>query len=343
MDFCEDAITPEAVLEATSAQGKHLELDEEVGRAIAGALEDWLGVQEQVAPPADLVAVYEAVKEAIVPTRTIPARGGSLTCHDMTRTSICVLALLGALGACGQREEVPEDYDTRIPPPPEFQAPSLPTTDWMSIVQRIPPNASREQIDAGLERFLPLFFEARSSEMPQAVAALAVIKDQPQLVASLVAHYDTLPATEYALRVPLLGIIGEVQRPDAMSFLHKTIWTPLPEPEPLLEGPTRRDLEEMVRVKAVQGMAYLRTPEAEKALIQVMQRHESNAVKIAAIDAYMWNHGGTDEAAQSLYQVLHPDLHKFVQQPRFHRGIDRERFNQQLQAWHDRWGSAPQQ
>jgi hypothetical protein len=257
------------------------------------------------------------------------------------KTLIYLLALIGAVVACGPRREVAEDDHTRLPPPPPFDASSLPTpnADLLTIAKSIPPNASREQIDAGVERFVRALLEARSGELPQAAAALAALRNQPHLIASLIGHYDKLSRSDHAQRVTTLGMIGELQRTDATAFLHKTIWTPLPEAQPLEEGPTPRDLEEIVLVKAVHGLAYLRTAEADKALIEVMQRHESIAVKIAAIDSYMWNHNDADAAAQQLYELVHTDLHKFVQRPRFHRGMDAKRFNEQLVAWRKKWES----
>jgi hypothetical protein len=162
-------------------------------------------------------------------------------------------------------------------------------------------------------------------------------------VASLIAHYEKLPSGDHGQRLTTLQLIGELQRPDTQPFLHKTIWAPLPNRPPEDEELTERDYEEMMRVKAVHGLAYLRTPDADKAVLEIMQRHESTAVRIAAIDSYMWNKGDSESAGQGLYRRLPEDLHKFVQRPRFHRGMDPDIFKAQLQAWQKRWGSAPRQ
>ena len=75
-DFCEEAITCEALTEAIAA-APSLTLHSQAANAICGALQDWLAPQTPVVQqpePADLAAVYETVKAAIAPWITIPAR-----------------------------------------------------------------------------------------------------------------------------------------------------------------------------------------------------------------------------------------------------------------------------
>lgn len=250
-------------------------------------------------------------------------------------------AILSGLVGCGAGSETPETAKRLSPPPPPVQARELKRPD-LSAISSIPGNASREQMDRGVENFVSAFSKSRSRDTRRILKALSGLREQPQLVISFVAYYDRLPKQDHTQRIATLSILGELKRPDAMPFLQKTVWTPMPSPQRFNEGLTPRDLEEMVIVKALEGLAFLRTADSDKALIDVMQRHESRAVRIAAIDCYMWNHDDTSEAAQSLYQMLPADLHKFVERPRFYRGMDRNQFNEKLKAWQGRWG-APNQ
>jgi hypothetical protein len=75
-DFCEEAITCDALTQAIAA-APSLTLHSQAANAICGALQDWLAPQipvMQQREPADLTAVYETVKAAIAPWVTIPAR-----------------------------------------------------------------------------------------------------------------------------------------------------------------------------------------------------------------------------------------------------------------------------
>jgi len=134
-----------------------------------------------------------------------------------------------------------------------------------------------------------------------------------------------------------IGLIGQLQRTDAMPFFDRIIWNSLWLRQPIAEGPVPRELIEMIRVKAVHGLAYLRTDESDGAIIDVMQFHDSFSIRITAIDSYMWNKRDSEEAAQQLYIALPTDLHKFVQRPRFRQGMDRAEFNAQLDAWQNTW------
>lgn len=252
------------------------------------------------------------------------------------RSALSIVILAGFV-ACDQRGDAPET-GKRVPPPPPPTS-QLPQPDLSPILNNIPPNASREQVDRGVADFIAAFSKARSGDLRRFTDALAALREQPQLVASIVAHYQRLPQPDHTQRITTLAILGELRRPDALPFLQQTVWAPMPSRQSRAEGLSSRDFEEMVIVKAVQGLGYLRTPESDRALVDVMQRHESHAVKLAAISSYMWNHNDSSEAAQALYQVLPADLHKFVERPRFHRDMDRNRFNEQLKAWQQKWGT----
>jgi hypothetical protein len=75
-DFCESAITCELVYSATDENKGPVQLQRGAAEAICQALKTWLAPEEPPAenPIADLTAVYEAVKKALDPAVTIPAR-----------------------------------------------------------------------------------------------------------------------------------------------------------------------------------------------------------------------------------------------------------------------------
>jgi hypothetical protein len=150
-----------------------------------------------------------------------------------------------------------------------------------------------------------------------------------------------LPIEAFEQRLVMIGILGELRRPDSASHLGEVVWAPLPPAESIVEGLAPRDLEEMIQVKAVQGLAYLATPSADKAVLEVISKHEALHVRVSAIDAYMWNHGDSRQTADKLYRLLPAELHPYVERPRFHRDMDPEEFGQRLRAWRERWQPLP--
>ena len=99
-------------------------------------------------------------------------------------------------------------------------------------------------------------------------------------------------------------MLGEMKRSDAMAQLREVVWAPLPPADSQADKLTARDFEEMVQVKAVEGLAFLATPQADAAVREVIAKHEALHVRVSAIDAYMWNHGDRPETAAELYRLL---------------------------------------
>ena len=210
------------------------------------------------------------------------------------------------------------------------------------IVADLPPAASADQVELALFDLLPQIYQATNRDRPVVAEVVASLSRQPGAVAALARQYRQLPAEGIERRLMVLGILGEMKRPDAVAQLREVVWAPLPPADSHPEKLTERDLEEMIQAKAVQGLAYLATPQADAAVREVIKNHEALHVRVSAIDAYMWNHGDSPETAAELYRLLPADLHRYVERPRFHRGVDREEFTRRLRAWQEKWGSQPQ-
>jgi hypothetical protein len=210
------------------------------------------------------------------------------------------------------------------------------------IVADLPPTASVDEVGLALFDLLPQVYRATKQDLPVVAEVVESLSRQPGAVEAMSRQYRQLPAEAIEQRLVVLGILGEMKRSDAVAQLREVIWAPLPPADSQPERLTERDLEEMIQVKAVQGLAYLATPQADAAVREVIERHEALHVRVSAIDAYMWNHGDSPETAAELYRLLPADLHPYVERPRFHRGMDREEFTRRLRAWQAKWGSQPE-
>lgn len=203
----------------------------------------------------------------------------------------------------------------------------------------LPSAASVEDVELALSDVLPQVYRATRGDLPVVAEVVERLRRQPAAVEALARQYRQLPAEAIEQRLVVLGMLGEMKRPDAVAQLREVVWAPLPLVESQPEMLTERDMEEMVQVKAVQGLAYLATPQADAAVREVIERHEALHVRVSAIDAYMWNHGDSPETAAELYRLLPAELHPYVERPRFHGGMDRQDFDRRLRAWQKRWGS----
>jgi hypothetical protein len=210
------------------------------------------------------------------------------------------------------------------------------------VVADLPAAASAEEVELALFDVLPQIYRATKRDLPVIAEVVAGLRRQPGAVEALARQYRQLPAEALEQRLVVLGILGEMKRSDAVAQLREVVWVPLPPAESQPEKLTARDLEEMVQVKAVQGLAFLKTPQADAAVREVIANHEALHVRVSAIDAYMWNHGDRAETAAELYRMLPAELHPYVERPRFHGGQDREEFTRRLRAWQEKWGTPPQ-
>lgn len=234
----------------------------------------------------------------------------------------------------------PPKWEDRSSPGPatglRFEAATL-----RQRVADLPPRASVDQLELALFELLPQVFRATNRDLPVVAEMVVSLSRQPGAVEAMVRQYRQLAPDSVEQRLMVLGILGELRRPDAVAPLVDVVWAPLPPAESQNEKLTARDLEEMIQVKAVQGLAYLGTPEADAKVREVMKNHEALHVRVSAIDAYLWNHGDRPETAAELYRQLPAELHPFIARPRFHRGMDRAEFARRLAAWQRRWGSEP--
>lgn len=210
------------------------------------------------------------------------------------------------------------------------------------IVADLPSAASVDEVELALFDLLPQVYRATNGDLPVVAEVVASLSRQPGAVEAMARQYRQLPAEAIERRLVVLGILGEMKRSDAAAQLREVVWAPLPPADSQGDMLTARDFEEMVQVKAVQGLAYLATPQADAAVREVIKDHEALHVRVSAIDAYMWNHGDSPETAAELYRLLPADLHLYVERPRFHRGMDREEFMRKLRVWQEKWGSRPE-
>jgi hypothetical protein len=210
------------------------------------------------------------------------------------------------------------------------------------VMADLPAKASVDQVELALYDVLPQIYRATNRDLPVVAEVVEKLRQQPGAVEAIARQYGQLPAEALEHRLVVLGMLGEMKRPDAMAQLREVVWAPLPPADSDADKLTARDFEEMVQVKAVQGLAFLATPQADAAVREVIAKHEALHVRVSAIDAYMWNHGDRPEAAAELYRLLPAELHPYVERPRFQSGQDTEEFTRRLRAWQEKWGTKPQ-
>lgn len=174
--------------------------------------------------------------------------------------------------------------------------------------------------------------------------------DDPKLVDALIDEVGRRPIQDVGLYLLLLSTIGELRDPRTESALVSLIWEEGPlfdHPEP--SEPIRRDTDHshddrsvldfkaVVQSRAVEMLSYLGTHAAMQATLDVASKHASAAVRLAAIDAHLYNHEDSSEAADELRRIVRPNDVKMVGLPRFSRGMDTTEFDARVAAFYGRY------
>jgi len=144
--------------------------------------------------------------------------------------------------------------------------------------------------------------------------------------------------SDFTWRRSLLEVLGELQRPDAFPVLQGIAWAPLPEREKNAgERTTSRDYEEMLESVAVRGLAFIRTdsgefiPSADDEVLKLAAQHPSLVVRLAAIDAFLWNYDDAPTARSRLQQALPDDMRRYLDRVRLDPSMDPDVFNRAIQ------------
>lgn len=167
-------------------------------------------------------------------------------------------------------------------------------------------------------------------------------------LAVLASSLHDLPVRDCGRHLILLAVLGEMRSPQALDPLETFVWTqgqitvghepheetPASSAPGLIPCDLDFDSSAMLRARAVEMLAYLGTGEAVDATLRVVRDHPEAGVRIAAIDAHLFNQGDTGAAIDALRPHVRESDQKWVGVPRFTREIDRGDFDRALSAVH---------
>ncbi len=126
-----------------------------------------------------------------------------------------------------------------------------------------------------------------------------------------------------------------MRSPAAEEFLRQFVNQPFP------EGGTRTEEGEILeqtalatlQAKAIDGLAYLRSPRADEEVLAQVQRHPSIIVRSEAISAYLWNQTDKEMARRNLLQRVRKGEERYLDQVTRVAGERAGSFNPKLEAF----------
>jgi hypothetical protein len=169
--------------------------------------------------------------------------------------------------------------------------------------------------------------------------ASAAASQRDELVDVLHRELWRLPVTDVSRHLVLLSTVGELRDPRSAARLAELVWfEPLVDERPgTTPGCTFEvDPTQMIQARAVEMLSYLATQEADRLTLRVALEHSSPAVRAAAIDAHLYNHGDSVEEADRLRSLVRSEDVVLVGVPRFTRDADPEELARSVREFYDR-------
>jgi hypothetical protein len=170
---------------------------------------------------------------------------------------------------------------------------------------------------------------------------IAAARNDERVLGALLTHIHTLPVADFGRHILLISILGELRHPQSVESLGTFIELPR---ERIFSNPqtnccgssTTYDLDyaASLQARAVEMLAFIRTREALEKVLSLVSQHPSKVVRLAALDAYVFNHGDNPEAIERARSVARPDEAKFVDRARRERGGDPHAFEAKVQTFY---------
>jgi hypothetical protein len=179
--------------------------------------------------------------------------------------------------------------------------------------------------------FLDWAGSSRADEAEAARATIVRAGRNPQLVSRLVDEVEKTQFSDFTRSLLALGMLGELKSPAAEKFLADFVQRPLPQKGTEVDGEIlEQTYAAMLQGKAADGLAYLNTERSNSVIFELVASHPSRVVRAEAINAYLWNHGDSEEAKRTLAQFIAPEELIFLDRVRHVPGESGDAFNAKL-------------
>lgn len=212
-----------------------------------------------------------------------------------------------------------------------------PPAEHVDDLVRVPP--PRLEADS-LEDFLEWAAsvpQGAIEDVRSAIAEAAARRDE-SLILALTDELERLPVEDISRHMVLLATIGELRDAGVADALEKLVWHRDLVYEPYVADAQGCSFEASsdlsLRVRAAEMLAYLGTEDAAERTLRIVADHDDVAVRAAAIDAYLYNHGDSDEALERVGSAVRADDVNLVGVPRFTRESDPQAFEAAVEEFY---------
>jgi len=247
---------------------------------------------------------------------------------DRLTVSITVFTIILGPFGCGHKNEPPRSTHDDLP---RFSPP----------VQAGPQRVIPLTADT-LDDFLGWVEVTPRSQVDLIRKKIADGANGPKIVDSLSQRLLQLPVQDVGRRLTILAVIGETRNPQFVEPLKRFIWAkdvgmPLPTSGPKTKPQTSYfRYSQGLQARAAEMLANIATAEAFAAIREIVSGHPEREVRIAAIDAYLFQHQDSEEAKAELARLSPKDA-KMIGLPRRTRDMDVQAFDAKVKEFYRRY------
>jgi hypothetical protein len=235
------------------------------------------------------------------------------------------LVAVATLGGCHRNQAGKNAPATNAPGGPS------PSTLLKSYELHSPPSLASA---SDVPRFLDWAGASHVDERDDARKVLAEAASRPDVIDGFIKEIERVQTADHTRALLALALLGETRNPTAQDFFAEFARRPLPTTGPVIEGEIiEQTRAAQLQAKAVDGLAYANTEAANRVVTQIIAEHPSKIVRAEAINAYLWNHGDSDEARKFLAHFVRKDDSILLDRVRRDTGDTAEVFNSKLAAF----------
>jgi hypothetical protein len=197
-----------------------------------------------------------------------------------------------------------------------------------------PLTASGEAARAQAAAFLDWASRSTPAEQEDVRRALAAASGNDDIARAFFDNALAAEKRDHSRALVALSLLGEMRSRAAEAWLRDFVRRPLPQVGTLVNGEIiEQTALATLQAKAIDGLAYLNTENANREVLRAVTEHPSRIVRAEAIDAYLWNHGDSQEARETLRRYVRKGEEIFIDRVRRERGKSAETFNRNLEAY----------
>nr|HRC87252.1 hypothetical protein [Thermoanaerobaculia bacterium] len=164
--------------------------------------------------------------------------------------------------------------------------------------------------------------------------ALAAARNNSAIATAFCQQAQDSAGQDLSRALLALALLGEMRSASSLPCLKGFLDRPLPEKGTVVDGEIQeRKALEILQTKALAGLAYLRTSETDALVLQAVSSHPSRAVRAGAVIAYLWNHGSSAEARETLRKAVRQGDSVLIDRPIRSAGQDPAEYDRQLAAY----------